>query len=288
MTTIKLLRLCYYHLFQNLYPVMDLNHILGYIGALLTGLVLGLLGGGGALLSVPTLTGFFGLSAAVATGYSLFLVGVTASSGAVQNIRKKMVDFSAVLWYGIPSLVTVFCIRRFVLPAIPHEIFTVGSFTLDKDHLILLLLSVAIFIAAYKMIFAKPPAESDSEPRSLSHSKLVMYAVLLGTFLGMVGAGGGFLMTPALMHYANLDLKKAIGTSLVLVAVNSLVGFIGDLSINPHIDWLLLTGFSAFSVTGVFIGHALQAKVPTQKLRIMFGWALVAIGVYMVFHEFLR
>ncbi|MFN8287880.1 MAG: sulfite exporter TauE/SafE family protein [Chitinophagales bacterium] len=267
---------------------MDVNHILGYVGALLTGMVLGLLGGGGALLSVPTLTGFFGLSAAVATGYSLFLVGVTASSGAVQNIRKKMVDFSAVAWYGIPSLITVFCIRRFVLPAIPQQIFTVGNFTLDKNHLILLLLSVAIFIAAYKMIFSKSNEEVENEAHSLNHGKLIVYAVLLGTFLGMVGAGGGFLMTPALMHYANLNLKKAIGTSLVLVAVNSLVGFLGDLSVNPHIDWLLLATFSAFSITGVFIGHALQSRVPTQKLRIMFGWTLVAIGVYMVFHELLR
>ena len=144
---------------------MDIYLILGYTGAVLTGLILGLLGGGGALLSIPVLVYFFHIPPTLATGYSLFLVGITASSGAVQNIRKKLVNYEAVLYYGAPSLITVYCMRRFVMPALPDVFFTTDSFTLDKNHFILFVLSVVMFIAAYKMITTKPAEEKAIEKK---------------------------------------------------------------------------------------------------------------------------
>lgn len=267
---------------------MDIYIILGYTGAVLTGLVLGLLGGGGALLSIPVLVYFFHIPASVATAYSLFLIGITATSGALQNIRKKLVDYNALLYYGIPSTITVYCVRRFAMPAIPEQIFTAGNFTLDKNHLILFLLSAVMFIVAYKMITAKEGAPETNPQHKTNYAELIVYAVLIGSFLGTVGAGGGILMIPALIHFANLTMRKAVGTSLVLVAANSFIGFLGDVHSNPHMDWQFLFIFSAFSIAGMFAGTYLHNFVQGNKLKKYFGWFILLVALLMVVKELSR
>jgi len=267
---------------------MDIYLVLGYIGAVLTGLVLGLLGGGGALLSIPVLVYFFHVPASAATGYSLFLVGVTATWGALQNIRKKLVDYEAVLYYGLPSLITVYCMRRFVMPAMPEVFFTIGKFTLDKNHFILLLLSVVMFIAAYKMITAKPVEQEDATGVGIDRIKLPLLAILIGSFLGLVGAGGGFLMIPALIYLANLSMRKAVGTSLLLVAVNSFVGFLGDVHSNPLMDWKFLFIFSAFSIAGLITGNYLHNFIKGDTMKKYFGWFILLVAILMVVKELSR
>lgn len=263
---------------------MDINLILGYIGAFATGLILGLLGGGGALLSIPVLVYFFHLEASVATGYSLFLIGIAASSGALQNIRKQMVDYQAALYYGIPSVITVYIFRRFVIHELPDTIFTIGSFSLSKNNLILILLTAVMFGVAYKMI--KPNAEVvKDEKHQVNRPMLILYAVLIGCFLGLVGAGGGFLMTPALIYFANLNMKKAIGTSLLLVAINSFIGFLGDIHSDMQMDWQFLLLFSIFSVSGVAAGNYLAHFAHSEKLKKGFGWFVLLIAIYIVIRE---
>ncbi len=264
---------------------MEITHLLGYAGAVATGLVLGLLGGGGALLSIPVLVYLFHIPASVATGYSLFLVGVTASSGALQNIRKQMVDYTAALYYGIPSVITVYVVRRFFIPNLPDVIFSAGSFTLSKDHLILFVLATAMFGVSYKMLTDK--AEPDEKKaKHLNHRfMLIVSAVLIGTFLGLVGAGGGFLMIPALVYFVNLPMKKAIGTTLLLVAVNSFIGFLGDVHANANMDWKFLLIFSAFSVSGMFAGQYLGHFVNNYKLKKAFGWFVLVVATYIVVRE---
>lgn len=264
-------------------------HILGYLGAVLTGLILGLLGGGGALLSIPVLVYLFNIPAEVATGYSLFLVGVTASSGAIQNIYKKLVDLDAVFYYGVPSMITVYTVRRFVMPALPDVFFTIGGVTLDKNHFILYVLSLVMFGAGYKMITAKEPAEqTDTPAKTMDHIKLPLYAIAVGAFLGLVGAGGGFLMIPALVYFAHLPMRKAVGTSLVLVAANSFIGFIGDIHSNPHTDWKFLFTFSAFSITGVLAGSYLERHISAKSLKSYFGWFVISVAVFMIIKEMMR
>ncbi len=286
------MRVCIYWVFHKqgfvFFRPMDIFLILGYIGAILTGLVLGLLGGGGALLSIPVLVYLFHLPASVATGYSLFLVGITASSGAVQNIRKKLVDYYAVLYYGVPSTLTVYCMRRFAIPALPKQIFTIGSFTLDKNHLILFVLSIVMFGAAYKMITTRHEEEKDAPAGSIDRIQLALYAVLIGGFLGLVGAGGGFLMVPALIYFAHLPMRKALGTSLVLVAANSFIGFLGDVHSNANMDWKFLFLFSAFSIAGVFTGTYLQRHIRAEQLKKYFGWFILLVAVFMVVKELSR
>jgi uncharacterized membrane protein YfcA len=262
---------------------MELTHIIGYIGAVFTGFVLGLLGGGGALLAIPVLVYLFKIDASVATGYSLFLVGIAALSGAYQNIRKKLVDYNAALYYGIPSVVAVFTVRRFVMPNLPAVILQAGGYTIDKNHFILIILSVVMVIAAYKMITSGPTPEES--PHQVDHISLAFYAVLIGGFLGLVGAGGGFLMVPALIYFANLSPKKAIGTSLVLVAVNSFIGFIGDISTHEAMDWKFLISFAACSIVGVYAGHYMAGRIHNDKLKKYFGWFILVVAIYIVAKE---
>jgi uncharacterized membrane protein YfcA len=267
---------------------MDVYMILGYGGAVMTGLILGLLGGGGALLSIPVLVYLFHVPASVATGYSLFVVAITASSGAVQNIRKKLVDYDSVFYYGLPSIITVYCMRRFVVPALPEHILTLGSFIIDKNHFILFILSAVMFGAGYKMITARTDEEKEVSKTGMDHIKLPLYAILIGSFLGLVGAGGGFLMVPALVYFANLPMRKALGTSLVLVAANSFIGFWGDVHSNPNMDWKFLLIFSAFSITGVFAGTYMQRHIKAAQLKKYFGWFVISVAVFILIKELSR
>lgn len=264
---------------------MDVAHVLGYFGAFLTGLILGLLGGGGALVSIPVLVYLFHIEASVATGYSLFLIGVTASSGAVTNLRKKTVHLPTLLYYGIPSIISIYCTRRFVMPAIPDVVFQLGTYLVTKNNFILTLLSVVIFGVAFNMLRTNKSA-TENEPH-IDYIKLTATAVFIGAFLGMVGAGGGFLMIPALIHYANLDMKKSIGTSLVLVAMNSFVGFWGDVHSSTNLDWQFLFTFSSFSVVGMFAGSYWAGKTDNTLLKKYFAWFMLVVGSYILAKEFL-
>jgi len=268
---------------------MDLYTILGYIGAFLTGFVLALLGGGGALFSIPVLVYFFHIPASVATGYSLFLVGITATYGAIQNIRKQLIDYNAILHYGVPSTITVYCMRRFVMPALPNVLLTIGGFTLDKNHFILFLLVLVMFIAGYKMITAKETTEQTDKGSGIESLKLSLYAIVVGSFLGIVGAGGGFLMIPALVLFAHIPMRKAIGTSLVLVAANSFIGFLGDIHSNAHqMNVVFLLLFSGFSIAGVIAGNYMHRFVKSNQMKKYFGWFIVLVAVLMLVKELSR
>lgn len=264
---------------------MDFYLVLGYAGAVLTGFVLGLLGGGGALFSIPALVYLFGIDATVATGYSLFLVGIAAVSGTLQNIRKKLVDYRATVYYGVPSMLAVYVVRRFLIHRLPEVIFTAGSYTIDKNHFILTLLAVAMFGVAYSMITGKNSNTKTQVPHDTHLPTLVFYASVTGAFVGMVGAGGGFLIIPVLVYFANLPMKKAVGTSLLLVAINSFVGFAGDLGGNPHMDWPFLLTFSGFSVAGVLAGIYVSHFVDGHRLKKWFGWFVLAVAVYILIKE---
>lgn len=258
---------------------------LGYFGALCIGLILGLTGAGGSILTVPILVYLIGLNPVVATGYSLFVVGTTSAFGAVQNIRKGLVDVKTAFLFAIPSFIAVFLTRKFIVPAIPQTIGNHES-AISKDSLLMVGFAIVMLVVAVSMLRKKDIAThpEDKNPNIL-FTFLRMFFV--GILIGMVGAGGGFLFIPVLVFIAKLPMRKAVGTSLLIIAFNSLIGFTGDIG-NHAIDWPFLLGFTGLSVIGIFIGISCSKHINDKQLRKGFAWFVVAIAVFILVREFGR
>ena len=261
--------------------------LIGYIASLLIGISLGLIGGGGSILTVPVMVYLFGLQPLLATSYSLFVVGSTSLVGALNNLRKGMVNVKAALLFGASSIVTVFLTRKFLVPAIPKQIATIGSFTITESLLTMVLFALLMLLASISMIRSskrKQVAADNESMDSIRFGKLVAYGIAIGLVTGFLGAGGGFLLIPALVFLLRLPMKKAIGTSLMIIALNSLIGFTGDL-VHFTIDWIFLAKVSAIAIAGIFIGGSMGKKIPGNKLRKGFGWFVLVMGIYIIIKE---
>lgn len=257
----------------------------GYLATVLIGLSLGLIGGGGSILTVPVLVYLFCVEPHLATSYSLFVVGMSSLIGSTGYIRNKLVDFNAVSWFGIPSLIMVFATRKFVLPFLPEEIAFLGM-SLHRDRIIMLLFSVLMSAAAYSMI-RKPKVIFHARferAQEFGHLLLILQGIGVGCISGLVGAGGGFLIIPALVILAKLPMKKAIGTSLTIITMNCSIGFLGDLG-HYAIDWFFLCSITFISALGIWIGNYLSSKITGGNLKPVFGWLVVAIVIYTLVHE---
>jgi prepilin-type N-terminal cleavage/methylation domain-containing protein len=257
----------------------------GYIASLFIGISLGLIGGGGSILTVPVMVYLFGLQPLLATSYSLFVVGSTSFVGAFNNLRKGMVNVKAALLFGASSIATVFLTRKFLVPAIPKDIFTIRGFTITESMLTMVLFAVLMLVASVSMIRNKKVVKHEEENKDhFRFGKLVTYGITIGLVTGLLGAGGGFLLIPALVLLLKLPMKKAIGTSLMIIALNSLVGFTGDLG-HFSIDWFFLVKVTAIAIAGIFIGGALSKKIPGEKLKKGFGWFVLVMGIYIIVKE---
>jgi uncharacterized protein len=259
--------------------------IVGYISSLLIGISLGLIGGGGSILTVPVMVYLFGLQPLLATSYSLFIVGSTSLFGALNNLRKGMVNVKAALLFGASSIATVFLTRKFLVPVIPKNILTIGSVTITEAMLTMVLFAVLMLVASISMIRNKKVVTDREEGKdSFNFGKLVIYGITIGLVTGFLGAGGGFLLIPALVLLLKLPMKKAIGTSLMIIALNSLIGFTGDIG-HFTIDWFFLFKITVIAVAGIFIGGALSKKIPGEKLKKGFGWFVLIMGIYIIVKE---
>jgi uncharacterized membrane protein YfcA len=268
--------------------------ILGYLAALLIGLTLGLIGGGGSILTVPVLVYLLGVGAELSTAYSLFIVGLGALAGSVQFVLKGQVNFKVALLFAPPSFLAVFLTRKYLMPAIPQMVWETATFSLDKNTAILLFFALLMVLSAYSMIKKdKAPAPQATAERQLAgwqkHVLIMLEGLVVGTLTGIVGAGGGFLIVPALVLLAGLEMKTAVATSLLIIAAKSLIGFTGDLS-RPDlvIDWPFLLGFSAFVVGGIFVGIALGKRIPGSSLKRGFGWFVLVFGSLMIAKELMH
>lgn len=265
---------------------MELVEILGYIGALAIGLVLGLIGGGGSILTVPVLVYILGEDPVTATAYSLFVVGLTAAVGAARNAQKGMVDFKTGIVFAVPAFLAVYLTRKFVVPAIPEHLFDVGSFEVTREVAIMIFFAIIMLLASISMIRGrKEVAVVEGEPH-YNFPMIIVEGVVVGFLTGIVGAGGGFLIIPALVLLAKLPMKKAVATSLMIIAIKSLIGFLGDVQ-NMEIDWVFLLSFSAFSIAGIFIGIYFNKFIHGDRLKKGFGWFVLAMGIYIVLKEIL-
>ena len=254
--------------------------IAGYAAAILIGLSLGLIGGGGSILTVPILVYFFSIDPVIATTYSLFVVGLTSAAGAISHYRKGNVNFQIAFMFGIPSLIAVFIMRKWVMPAMPHHLLNMGSFELTKSVLLMLVFAVLMLVASISMIRKKKEVLVSELP--LSNTKLVIQSIVVGIITGFVGVGGGFLIIPSLVLFAGLPIKKAVGTSLMIMTVSSLLGVLGDVSRNAPINYSFLILFSAFAIAGIIAGSYLTKYITDTKLKPAFGWFVLLMGIFVL------
>ena len=240
---------------------MDSIVIIGFAAAIVIGISLGLIGGGGSILTVPVLVYILGVNPVLATAYSLFVVGSTSLVGAATYMRKGLVNYKTALVFAVPSFIAVFLTRKFLVPALPDPLFTVGEAIITKNIGIMVFFALIMLAASYSMITTKKCVDCDEdEPVAFNFPMIALEGSVVGVITGIVGAGGGFLIIPALVLLAKLPMKMAVGTSLLIIAAKSLIGFLGDLS-TQTIDWQLLLIFTALSIVGIFIGSALSKKI---------------------------
>jgi uncharacterized protein len=257
----------------------------GYFAAVLIGVSLGLIGGGGSILTVPVLVYLMGVSPVMATAYSLFIVGSTSLVGAYSKFRSGTISLQAAVIFGIPSIAAVFITRKYLVPAIPDVIFTVDDFPFTKSLLLMLIFGVMMVFVSVSMIRNKSgKKELDSGELKFNYPVILIEGIVVGFLTGLVGAGGGFLIIPALVLLSRLPMKIAVGTSLLIIAAKSLIGFLGDMA-NYEMDWRLLIIVTALSAGGIFIGNFFCNKIDGTKLKTSFGWFVLVMGVYIIVKE---
>ncbi|MFM1971435.1 MAG: hypothetical protein RL185_117 [Bacteroidota bacterium] len=262
---------------------MEITVIIGYFASILIGISLGLIGGGGSILTVPVLVYLFAVDAVTATAYSLFIVGASSLVGAWPKYKQGFVNLKTALIFGIPSIASVYATRKFLVPAIPTELGNIAGFEITKSLLMMMLFAVLMVAASFSMIKTKKSeAESTEEAeQKFNYPMILLEGALVGMLTGLVGAGGGFLIIPALVMLSKLPMKQAVGTSLLIIAAKSLIGFTGDLG-NRTMDWTLLLSVTALAIAGIFIGDKLSKKIDGNKLKKGFGWFVLVMGLYII------
>jgi hypothetical protein len=312
--------------------------IIGYIGALLMGISLGLIGGGGSILTVPILVYLFSVNTVLATAYSLFIVGLTSLVGSLSHISQGNIHWRTAFVFGLPSIVGVYLTRLYVVPMIPDTVFQISDFQVTKSLFLLMLFAVIMLLASISMI-KNPKKKLNNQEQTLSNEQEIIVTnknvhhqslskknifnqtqaiavaevsidtttqkvagtkpdtvsynyplilaegLIVGGVTGLVGAGGGFLIIPALVLLAKLPMKQAIGTSLVIIALKSLIGFTGDLKGSEAIHWEFLLFFSGIAVIGILIGSLLSKKISNETLKPAFGWFVLVMGIYIIVKE---
>ena len=259
--------------------------IIGYIASILIGISLGLIGGGGSILTVPVLVYLFHVDPVQATAYSLFIVGASSLVGAWPKYKQGFVHLKTAIIFGIPSIISVYATRKFLVPAIPSNLGEYGGLIVTKSLMMMLLFAILMIAASFSMIRSKTSKETVTEgEQKFNYPLILIEGALVGLLTGLVGAGGGFLIIPALVMLSKLPMKQAVGTSLLIIAAKSLIGFTGDLG-NSIINWSLLLSVSALAIAGIFIGDKLSKHIDGNQLKKGFGWFVLVMGLYVIVQQ---
>ena len=249
--------------------------------AIIVGLILGLLGGGGSILAVPVLVYFLDINPVQATAYSLFIVGITAFIGASKQFVIKNINIKIGFLFGLPSFLGVFISRYWLLPNLPDILFTYKNYVVNKEMSLMILFSFLMLTSATAIFF-------NSKKLNIQHGNkifmIIIDGLLIGIITGLVGAGGGFLIVPALVLFFELDFKKAIGTSLMVISFKSIFGFFVE--INNINDWKLLLTFTLLSIFGLFIGLFLSNYFTFKYFKKIYAFFLIILSFLIFFKEF--
>ncbi len=268
---------------------LDLLSIFGLLSSVLIGVSLGLIGGGGSILTVPVLVYLFHIDPVLATAYSLFIVGLSSLVGAFPKYRLGQIDLKTALVFGIPSIIAVFLTRKILVPAIPATLFEIAGVSVTKALAMMILFAMLMVAASVSMIRdQKKEAQATDEPRVFNYPMILLEGSVVGVLTGLVGAGGGFLIIPALVMLSKLPMKQAVGTSLLIIGAKSLIGFTGDVMENyEQMNWTLLLLVTALAIAGIFVGNQLSKKIDGSVLKKGFGWFVLAMGFYIITKELL-
>ena len=262
---------------------MEPINIYGVIGALLIGIVLGLTGGGGSILTFPILVYVLSVNPITSTSYSLFVVGSTALVGTIRNAQKGMIEYKTAFVFAIPAFIAVFLSRKFIIPSIPNVLFNFNDFVFTKDLAIMIFFAILMFFASISMIKGRKEVKITKDI-AFNYPLIIIEGFVVGILTGLVGAGGGFLIIPALVLFANIPMKRAVATSLLIIAVKSLIGFLGDLG-NIDINWSFLLSFTSISVLGIIAGIWLNNFIDGKKLKKLFGYFVLLMSIFIIIKE---
>lgn len=257
--------------------------LFGYLAAVFIGISLGLIGGGGSILTVPVLVYLFHVDPVLATAYSLFIVGVTSILGSFSYYKQGLVDNKTAIVFGIPSLLAVFATRKWIVPAIPEVIYQSSTITFTRVQLLMGLFAILMIVASISMIRSKKENRKTQkvQQQKFNYPMILIEGSVVGVLTGLVGAGGGFLIIPALVMLSKLPMKKAVGTSLVIIGIKSLIGFLGETEM-ASFDWQLILSITAIAIIGFFVGSKLAHRIKTEFLKPAFGWFVLAMGIYVL------
>lgn len=268
---------------------------LGYIASILIGISLGLIGSGGSILTVPVLVYLFRVDPLLATTYSLCIVGVSSIAGVISRLRQKLLDFKVILVFGAPSIIGVFIARKFILHAIPNQFSILPNTIISKNNFIMLFFATLMLVSALSMILGKKKEELEGQ-KPVYGLTLGLVGLMEGMLTGIVGAGGGFLIIPALVILGKLPMKKAIASSLFIITIKSLVGFSGDL-LHVNMNWSaplngmdlniqFLITIITLATLGIITGNYLNKTIDGAKLKKGFGWFVLLMSLVILIEQF--
>lgn len=260
---------------------------LGYFLGLLIGISLGMMGAGGAIMTIPVLVYLFQIDTLLATFYSLFIVGITALIGTVGYVRNRLFDLKTVFFFGLPSIVSVILTTRLLLPVIPDIVWESNSFVLSKQLLLLILFALLMIIAAIAMIKSSKAINKQEyqEFQRYRYVLIMLQGLLVGLVTGLFGAGGGFIIVPALVVLAHLPMKKAVGTSLCIITINCVFGFSVKYGTVGVIDWTFLLLFTSLTAAGILTGVLISRRISGEKLKKIFAVFMLVMGTFILVKE---
>ena len=263
-----------------------MNELITCAASLSIGLILGIIGAGGSILTIPVFVYILKMDPLPSSIYSMFVVGICGLTGGLKSIFNKLVDFKLTILFGIPSIIGVLIARKLIFPSIPLQLLTIGDFILTRNILFMLCFSVLMLISGFRMLMVssgkyKTPVDQTGR----NPGWLFLQGLLVGVITGLLGIGGGFLIVPALYFWGRVDMKTAIGTTLIIIAMNSLFSFATSYS-TAIIDWNILIKFSLGSILGILIGTFLADKIHGYQLKKIFGCFVLTLSVVIMYNQF--
>ena len=246
--------------------------ILGYVFFILAGLFFGLFGSGGSIIIIPILVYIFKLPIYEATTYSLLLVFLISLFGTIKHIKQRNLHIQKINFFIISTLIFTSISRVFLFPEIPEKIVFLN---VSKDSFLMILFSIVIFFSGASLL-----RKTFFSITSNFKIGLICIGILIGLLTGLLGIGGGFIIVPALVLFARMNMKRAASTALFIIMLNTLLAIILEISIfNFQFNWLFILFLLISALIGITIGIGLLNKIEVNRIKKMFSFSLLLLSL---------